>query len=332
MTFTVLLAGGVFRHTADELAGRQAAPEIVLAEGLRGRGVDVVTSPLEDRLRIALARDADIVHVHHLSRAALAAAVSPVARPFVFTPHGTGAPDRRTHRWVLDLVTARSDALVCLSPAEAEERTRTHPKYASRFDVIPNGIVRPRQRAVERRWMGGEAFRILFVGQLIRLKRVDRLLLALASEPRAVLRIASHNPEGLPALQTLAAQVGVADRVEFLGSLSGDSLFEEYLGANVLALPSETEALPSVITEALLTGLPVVASDVGGIRQQVGSAGIVTDGSDDLAFSRGLAALMSNYEQFACRALARSAVVAADYSVDAMVDGHLRLYERLLAK
>lgn len=66
-------------------------------------------------------------------------------------------------------------------------------------------------------------------------------------------------------LGELARSYGVEDRIEFLGSLSGEEMKQAYLDANVFALPSTVENSPNSLAEAMLLGLPCVAADVGGV-------------------------------------------------------------------
>ena len=58
---------------------------------------------------------------------------------------------------------------------------------------------------------------------------------------------------------------GLGDRVEFLGSLSAEQMKQEFLQANVFVLPSTVENSPNSLGEAMLLGLPCIASDVGGV-------------------------------------------------------------------
>ena len=123
-----------------------------------------------------------------------------------------------------------------------------------------------------------EPWRLLFVGQLIPLKNVDMLLrsvAALRDELVLDVRLVYHNAELEPRLRDLAAHLGLEEHVRFVGKLSRQALAKEYDRAHMLVLPSSSEALPSVVSEALGAGRPVVASAVGGIPGQVGAAGVL---------------------------------------------------------
>ena len=90
------------------------------------------------------------------------------------------------------------------------------------------------------------------------------------------LRLVYQNGEVLETVyQRMVEELGIGQDVEFVGILGPAELAEEYQRADVLVLPSLAECLPSVVTEALLSGTPVVASAVGGIPEQVGEYGRV---------------------------------------------------------
>ena len=175
----VLIAGGVFRLPLSEQLSRQPAPEILLADGLRKQGISVTTSPLEDLMRLIFRKKYDIVHVHHLSKAALAAALSFSVTPFIFTEHGMPPRGKWSHEFSRRIILDRASAVVCLSDQESLNlQTRNHLDRA-KIHVLPNPVsminVNPKLRIRK-----DSGFQILFVGQLIALKQVDRIIRLLA--------------------------------------------------------------------------------------------------------------------------------------------------------
>jgi glycosyltransferase involved in cell wall biosynthesis len=161
------------------------------------------------------------------------------------------------------------------------------------------------------------------VGQLIDWKQVPRAITALKHLPENVsLRLVYHNAELEFELRHLTTELNLAHRVDFAGRKSGEDLYREYMNANALVLPSAPrEALPSVVTEALQTGLPVVGSAAGAIAEQV---------RDD-SISPAIDSLMDDYVAFAERAVARGSELRDQYTPSRMAQDHVRLYERLLS-
>ena len=75
-----------------------------------------------------------------------------------------------------------------------------------------------------------------------------------------------------------ARRAGIGERIEVVGPLAGARLAEAYAGADLVVVPSRAETYGMVVTEALARGVPVVASDVGGVREALGTAGGVLPG------------------------------------------------------
>jgi glycosyltransferase involved in cell wall biosynthesis len=227
----------------------------------------------------------------------------------------------------------RSDALVSLTAALVPPQNRRAAEGDTIRVVIPNGIPvegwRMRQaRAPD----AGEPWRILYAGQLIPGKRVELLIHALAQlAPRhdVILELAYNNDSSESSLRRVAAEAGVAGRTTFLGFLPPALLAEAYQRAHVVVLPSDIDYLPSVLTEAMLCGTPVIATDVGAVREQVDQFGIVVPPGNLAALVDALARMIRDYGQFSdlSDAMARSA--RERYSVGAMLDAHEELYSRV---
>ena len=92
------------------------------------------------------------------------------------------------------------------------------------------------------------------------------------------------------ALEERVRDLGVADAVEFRGYVPHDAgLAEAYRGAHALAHVTWTEGLPQILYEAFAARLPVIATDVGGIREAVGNAAILVAPGDPQGIAEGLA-------------------------------------------
>lgn len=116
----------------------------------------------------------------------------------------------------------------------------------------------------------GRAITLLNVGRLSPEKGQNLLLVAFASVvrqyPQLVLRIAGSGPMEL-ALRDLAAALGIADKVIFLGYVA--DMRQEYQRADLVVQSSLTEGLPNVVLEVAVLGIPLLATDVGGTAEVV---------------------------------------------------------------
>jgi glycosyltransferase involved in cell wall biosynthesis len=236
----------------------------------------------------------DVVHAHAPVPGLGDLAVLLSGRPAVMTYHagsmikGHRFRDRLLglyERHVLPRVFARAQVLVAVSPTSLASGRSGAVEITPGVDVdrFTPGLppsTRPRT--------------LLYAGRLDRAsswKGVEVLLRAfvsLADLPEVRLRLVGDG-DALPDHMALAERLGIADRVEFTGALTGDALVAAMQGAAVLVLPSLTEAEchPMVLIEAMACGTPVVGSDVGGIPHVLvaGVTGLLSPPGDTQALA-----------------------------------------------
>ncbi len=126
-------------------------------------------------------------------------------------------------------------------------------------------------------------------------------------------------------LRALAAELGISHRVDFAGFVVN---VEDYLvNADVFLLSSDFEALPLALLEAMAAGLPIVATDVGGVRDIVTDNGILTKPGDPEELVQAMEKLYldANLRREMSR---RARTNAAAYDVSNTVAGYSRLYRR----
>jgi glycosyltransferase involved in cell wall biosynthesis len=327
----IALVGGIYGKGESFRRNIQFTPETILERGLRVRGHEVATFSHYSAID---AKQFDVVHVHHLSYGTTRVAVDNSDAAFVYTSHDPRAMPgllQRSKRLAARFVMSRADAVVALSKAEAHFQQQVYPLAGAIHAVIPNGIDTTNYTYARNNAAGkGRPWRLLYVGQLIAEKNVDVLVraLALIKQP-AELALVYHVPTLESTLQELAAGLGLSKKVDFLGSKSPKELAAIYQRADVFVLPSAGEALPSVVTEAMVCGTPVVATDVGGVREQLGGYGIcVAPGRPD-ELAAAITNVLDHYEQFAARGETASAYAREQFSIESMVDRHLGLYANL---
>jgi sugar transferase (PEP-CTERM/EpsH1 system associated) len=201
--------------------------------------------------------------------------------------------------------------------------------------LIANGVdterFRPRAEGRE-----GEDFVIGTVGRIQDVKNhkdlVDAFALLRAMLPQRRLRLAIvGNGPLFDALQRQVRDAGLEDAVWLPGSRT--DIPELMRGFDVFALPSIAEGTPVTILEAMATGLPVVASKVGGIPEVVddGATGLLVPPSDAQALADALATYASDPALAARHGAAGRQRVERSNSIAAMVSGYARLYDSLRA-
>jgi glycosyltransferase involved in cell wall biosynthesis len=326
----ILLVGGIFGKPADYRRTVTSTPETVLAEGLRGLGHHVDEQGHARRLHLS---GYDVVHVHHLAAGAVAAASARPVERIAFTAHWLRHADRR-RRLAMRYVIGRALAVVALSDTEAGWQRSEYREVGARQYVIPNGIDPNIFRFIPAQPPdAGEPWRLLFVGQLARVKGVEFLLHALALlnqdfevELNLVYQVDTEETDLRRAAQELELQ-----RVRFLGARSPAELADLYAETHVFVLPSTGEALPSVISEAIFVGRPVVATDVGAVSEQVGNFGAVVPPRDPAALARAIADVLNDYDRYTAMGRENHDRVVSRYSIEAMVAAHEDMYLGMLA-
>lgn len=231
----------------------------------------------------------------HLTRAVLAAGWAGRGTGVPLVTHFHSLAGRRP-RWQDRLegaVARRASARVAVSAAVAADRAHLFNMPDSRFQVIPNGIRTQALAEIHdlKEDAGGEVV-AGFLGRLqIEDKGLDLLLLALARLGEAAkirLEIAGGPPEKAESLRVRAADLGLADRVRFLGEVADAAT--ALARWDLLVLPSRREGFGLVLVEAMAAGRPVVASRAGGIPEVVedGVTGLLVPTEDVQALAEAL--------------------------------------------
>ncbi len=119
-----------------------------------------------------------------------------------------------------------------------------------------------------------DPMRLLFVGQLIRRKRLDLLLQALSTLASSswVLRVIGDGPE-FQSLYHFSRQHGLSDRVQLLGGLDNSLVRHELANSDILVLPSDWDGWGAVVNEALMSGTRVVCSNFCGAADLIKGKG-----------------------------------------------------------
>ena len=167
--------------------------------------------------------------------------------------------------------------IICVGEDEAETYRGRHPHVM----YLPNGVdtalfgacgigtADSRQSTSARLSAAGRRLSLVCVARIDRQKNQMMLVEWLARNPEATVRLVGPvtQPDYREEIEARAAQLGVSTRLSFAGALKPASaeLLREYADADIFVLPSRHEPFGIVVLEAWAAGLPVVASNVGGL-------------------------------------------------------------------
>ncbi len=270
-------------------------------------------SPPMARMLAAQVGRFDCLHLHSVflwptwaaARAARAGGI-----PYVLSPRGmlVGELIRRKSRWLktawIALIERRNlEGAAAVHLTSAEEATELgHFRFRLRtVREVPNGVDAPGPWSLEQvspavaEVLAGPPF-VLMLGRISWKKGIDRALAALARVPGVPLVLAGNDDEGYtPKLRALAGELGVAERVHFLGAVAGTDKEALLSRAELLLLPSYSENFGNVVLEALARGCPAVVTPEVGAAEVVraAGAGMVVDG-DPAALAAGIQALLES--------------------------------------
>ena len=258
-----LLPSGFFRWILQHLLGNLA-----------------VAARVRELLRNS--NDYDVVHCHGSLSAALIARRCPV--PVVYSEHDPSPWRCRYRSWyeravrklIYKMVNGAAfrlaDRVVTNFPEQVPDIERLCAASGT-VSLIRNGtdvdIFTPRRGVLSRirQEYGFERY-CLFVGSLTARKSPDLLLSAVAESGSLPCVFAGDGPMQRK-LARQAAQLGISDRVAFLGNVPPAELGQIYAEADMLALPSVSEGAPLVVLEAMACGIPVLATNIAGLPSMV---------------------------------------------------------------
>ena len=314
-----------------ELGDRTGVALHALAPGKEPK----LSDALDFKRLLDLVAGADVVHAH-ASKAGfttrLAAALRGKRAATVFTPHAWSfwARDRRSRAWLaLERRAAHwCRAIVGVSDAECRAGLEARVGQEDQYRVIHNGIDadafdRPR------RVVPG---RIVVVGRLASQKRPDLAVRALARVrerfPDATLDLAAHGP--LEAETTaLVRELGLDDHVRLL--TGGADVAELLSEAACFLLTSDYEGLPYTVLEAMAAGVPVVATRVGGVPEQVvdGETGFLFEPGDPSGAAAAVERILADPEGAARLGEAGRERARREFGQERMVSETVALYDAL---
>lgn len=276
----------------------------------------------------------DVLHTHSTKAGIVGCLAGRLGRlPTVYTAHGwsavTAAPGAApgrllagaAHRFGL----ATADRVVVLSRHDASFAARHKLVKPARLCQLPLGIVDSPQRAAPE----AESARLVTIARHAWPKDSETLLQALARcrDLPWTLRWLGGGPQ-LAATRRRIESLGLGERVAVEGANLDAA--EALARACAFVLSSRAEGLPLSLLEAMRAGLPVVASDVGAVREAVGEAGWLVPAGDPAALAAALRHALTSPDQRLSKGAAGRRRFEEISTPQLMVDAHRELYRTLI--
>ena len=296
---------------------RKTVPEFQEVEGVRVRHFNVFKIPKiasgyvpsTSFIKALLDWDADLVHAHSYSY--FPTYVTALARflkeiPLVLTTHQPPTETAFKSKLLMKvynhsigrLSLIKSDRIIAATRLEADFLVKVAGANPNKVMVIPEGVdldlFKPRTNRLEPENV------ILFVGRIAPEKGLVYLIKAMPRVvdvfPSVSVLVVGEDQGIQKDLIKLAEKLKVGKTVHFLGARFGDELASIYRKARIFVLPSLYETFGLAVLEAMATGLPVVATKVGGIPELVedGRNGILVSPRDHSALAEGIIELLSD--------------------------------------
>jgi glycosyltransferase involved in cell wall biosynthesis len=244
----------------------------------------------------------DVLHAHIHWMAWPAMIVGAILRrPFVVTENSSEWPRRTMRRGAVLRARAAFRRAALVTPVSAAlQRAIEAYGVRAQFRVVPNTVdtrlFHPAFESKER-----AQARLVNVALHVEVKALDVLLRAFAqvAAERSALTLTMIGDGPLtPDLKRLASELGVDSRVHFAGRAEPSEIARALRQADVFVLSSLSENMPLAVLEALSCGVPVVATNVGGVPEAVGGDGVLAPPGDAEKLAHAIESVLRSDDRF----------------------------------
>lgn len=276
-----------------------------------------------------------VVHTHEYKSNALAQLLRPSHRyRVVATAHGYNRTTRR--EWLyygLERAIFRHVHAIIAPTRDMFRLLRRLGIPPSRLHVIPNGI-HVAERAAPPRTPASGCTRLLYLGRLSAEKDPANLLRAVSELAKGGLPVqltmAGDGPHR-PAVERLIADLGLQPVVRLAGFVA--DVMPLLAASDILVNPSRTECMPNSVLEAMWAGVPVVATDVGGVSEMIRDEvdGLLCRPCDPSALARKVARLAADKKLGGRLAASAHLRILAEFSFERRMERVTDLYHQVLS-
>ena len=217
------------------------------------------------------------------------------------------------------------DAVIVFSKDQARYVAKKYGVRPEAIHILPNGVGED-FFCEPRRQFRNKQLKLLFVGRLSTQKRADRIIEALSLTRAACQLVIVGEGEDEQELKNLVSRLGLKN-VTFVGRKNKRQLQQLYASADMLVLPSEKEGMSLVMLEAMAAGLPIIGSDVDGIREYLkNGVGVIVKKPSARTFARALDEVYDQRTKLIPKLSAASAAFAKQYSWKRLTERLVDLY------
>lgn len=291
----------------------------------------------------------DLIHLHELRAEYWGWRVGRKFRniPILTTVHNMlnygpiPSQKRFVYRWLFKFMSRRFDRILCVSEFNRQNTIKYFGLNDEKCVTIHNGVEleeienTPADPQILIKWGLDPGKPIVGVaGRMVHgLKGMDIFLRAMADvareAPDCQFLIAGDGPD-LMALKAIAKELSLTERVFFVGWSS--NLISVMKSSTVWCMTSRWESLPRVMLEAMAAGCPVVATDVGGVREVIldQKNGVIIPPEDPNALAKAVTYLLKNRKAASDMARTGRTIIASHFTSSIHAEKTLKVYKEVL--
>ena len=285
------------------------------------------------------ARKAELIHAHWSFSGIIAGMVGRLCNlPSITTLRGSDvrwASKNILFKTIIRWCVKMNQQVVTVGEDLADQVRHLVPDHRKRIKVIPNGVDKKFWSIQKEATFVSS---ITVIGNLIASKQVDVVIRAFEAlidlDNRLRLVIIGAGPE-MKRLSALAHHLAIGERVVFTGQIPPNEVAEQLSRSSMLVLASKSEGRPNVVLEAMAAGVPVVASDIGGVRELIGNneRGLLFPVGDAGQLAERIKSIVVNPDFGSCIAIRASQWLREqDLSWERTAQRYSELYHQVIAE